>query len=64
MLKEKRFLPLPRFQEGETICGGLRCALRKNLLKEDDKEAAIQRLFYLPSSGMANAWPGYHHCPS
>lgn len=32
--------------------------------EKPDKEAAIQRLFYLPSSGMANARPGYHHCPS
>lgn len=48
VLQERRFLLLPRFQEGEASCGGLRCALRKNLFKEDAEEAAIQELFYLP----------------
>lgn len=63
-LKEKRFLLFPRFQEGEASCEGLRQALRKNLFKEDAKEGSIQRLFYLPRLGMANAQPMYHHYPS
>lgn len=39
---------------------GLRWALRKSLLKEDAKEAAIQRLFHLTGPGMANTWPTSH----
>lgn len=64
VLKEKQLLLLPRFQESEASCRGLRWALRKSLFKEDAKEAAIHRLFNLPRLGMANARPMYHHYPS
>lgn len=62
--KEKGFLLLPRFQEGEASCGGLRWALRKNLFKEEAKETAMQRLLYLTGSGMRNTRPRHHHYPS